>query len=293
MSKSRLLVVDDDSDIAYLLQMYFQDAGFQVETAMRGADVVHRAKDLLPDLILLDVMLPDIDGYEICRQLCINHRTSHIPVIFLTQKDERNDILLGLELGAYDYCTKPFDIEALRLRILNAIVHTQREVLTDSRSRLPTGSLIDKHLRRIRQESNSILLNIHINNFEPFEQVYGAMASRDVLSFTAALLSQVLDGVGNLSDFIGHVSDNHFLVITTEERAPAIKRHLKQRFDSEIQTHYTFLDRQQGFMRGDDQKEYALMSLSVSRINFGEYRALDPRAILKLVVSRIVLEKQE
>lgn len=282
MSNSRLLIVDDDIDITFMLQMYFHDVGFQVETTERGSEVVNRAKDLLPDLILLDIMLADLDGYEICRSLRSNHRTSHIPVIFLTQKDERTDILQGLEIGAYDYCTKPFDVEELKLRVQNAIIHTEREILTDSRSRLPTGSLINKHLRRMSQEKSSALLNVYLNNFDPYEQVYGTEASRDVLSFTAALAGEVLDEIGTTSDFIGHVGDNHFIIITSAEKGPDIKHYLKERFASEIQTHYTFIDRQQGFMRGADQKEYALMSLTVGIIYSSEYQSLDPRAILKL-----------
>lgn len=282
MSNSRLLIVDDDIDITFLLQTYFRDVGFQVETAERGSEAVKRTKDLLPDLILLDIMLADIDGYEICRSLRANPRTRHIPVIFLTQRDERRDILQGLELGAYDYCTKPFDVEELKLRVQNAIMHTEREILTDSRSRLPTGSLIDKHLRRMSQEKSSVLLNVHINNFDLYEQVYGAEASHDVLSFTAALAGEVLDEIGTTSDFIGHVSDNHFIIITTAEKGSNIQQYLKERFNSEIQTHYTFIGHQLGFMHGADQKDYALMSLTVSIINSSEYQSLDPRAILKL-----------
>jgi DNA-binding response OmpR family regulator len=83
-------------------------------------------------------MLPDIDGYEVCRTLRTNTRTSHIPVIFLTQKDERSDKLQGLELGADDYITKPFDIEELKLRVQGAIRRSERESLTDPRSGLPS-----------------------------------------------------------------------------------------------------------------------------------------------------------
>lgn len=282
MSNSRILIVDDDSDIAWMLQMYFRDMGFQTDVAVRGLEVENKVKDLLPDVVILDIMLPDIDGYEVCRRLRINNRTSHIPVIFLTQKYERSDILQGFEIGAYDYCTKPFDIEELRLRIRSAIIHTEREVLTDSRSRLPTGSLIDKHLRRIRRESSAAILNVHINGFRPFEQLYGDEASRDVLSFTTALIGEILDKLGNAADFVGHVSEDHFIIITTAEAGPNIQQCLKERFDSEIKTHHTFIDREQGFLRGLDEKEYALMSLTVGIFHSGVYQSLDLKTILKM-----------
>ena len=100
MGKARLLVVEDDIDIGNMLKIYFSGMEFDVDVAVRGSDALERTKQVLPHLIVLDIMLPDIDGYEVCRTLRTNMRTSHIPVIFLTQKDERSDKLQGLELGA-------------------------------------------------------------------------------------------------------------------------------------------------------------------------------------------------
>ncbi len=115
MGKARLLIVEDDPDISNMLRIYFGGQGYDVEAAMRGGDALEKARQVMPNLIVLDIMLPDIDGYEVCRGLRMNTSTSQIPVIFLTQKDERSDRLQGLELGADDYITKPFDIDELKL----------------------------------------------------------------------------------------------------------------------------------------------------------------------------------
>lgn len=98
MSKHRLLIVEDDFDISNMLRIYFSGQGYDVNVAQRGSEALEKTRQNLPHLIVLDIMLPDIDGYEVCRQLRTNTRTSHIPVIFLTQKDERSDRLQGLEL---------------------------------------------------------------------------------------------------------------------------------------------------------------------------------------------------
>jgi DNA-binding response OmpR family regulator len=116
MGNARLLVVEDDIDIANMLKIYFTGMQYDVDVAHRGRDALERTRHVLPHLIVLDIMLPDIDGYEVCRTLRTSTRTSHIPVIFLTQKDERSDKLQGLELGADDYITKPFDIEVKTAR---------------------------------------------------------------------------------------------------------------------------------------------------------------------------------
>jgi GGDEF domain-containing protein len=174
-------------------------------------------------------------------------RTSHIPVIFLTQKDERSDKLQGLEMGADDYITKPFDIEELKLRVQGAIRRAERESLTDPRSGLPAGRLIEDQLRRIIRQQGWALLDARVNSFEPFKDVYGFVAGDDVLRFTAMLIGEVVDELGTISDFIGHAGGDNFIIITQEGKADAIKARLKARFDEEVQSHYNFMDRQQGF----------------------------------------------
>jgi DNA-binding response OmpR family regulator len=143
MGKARLLIVEDDSDISNMLQIYFTGQGYEVDVAPRGSAALEKTRINLPHLIVLDIMLPDIDGFEVCRILRTNTRTSHVPIIFLTQKDERSDKLAGLELGADDYITKPFDIEELKLRIQRAISRAEQQSLTDPRSGLPAGRLIE------------------------------------------------------------------------------------------------------------------------------------------------------
>lgn len=249
MGKARLLVVEDDIDIGNMLKIYFSGMDFDVDVAVRGSDALDKTKQVLPHLIVLDIMLPDIDGYEVCRTLRTNMRTSHIPVIFLTQKDERSDKLQGLELGADDYITKPFDIEELKLRVQGAIRRSERESLTDPRSGLPAGRLIENRLREIIREKGWALLDARINNFEPFKDVYGFVAGDDVLRFTAMLIGEVVDELGTISDFIGHAGGDNFIIITQEGKAEAIKARLKERFDNEVQTHYNFMDRQQGFVQ--------------------------------------------
>ena len=249
MGKSRLLVVEDDIDIGNMLKIYFSGMEFDVDVAVRGSDALEKTKQVLPHLIVLDIMLPDIDGYEVCRTLRTNMRTSHIPVIFLTQKDERSDKLQGLELGADDYITKPFDIEELKLRVQGAIRRSERESLTDPRSGLPAGRLIEEQLRRIIREKGWALLDAKVNHFEPFKDVYGFVASDNVLRFAAMLIGEVVDEMGSTSDFIGHAGGDSYIIITSDEKSAAIKARLQDRFDKEVQSHYNFMDRQQGFVQ--------------------------------------------
>ena len=286
MGKSRLLVVEDDHDISNMLKIYFSGLGYDVDVALRGNDALEKTRQVLPHLIILDIMLPDIDGYEVCRNLRTSTRTSHIPVIFLTQKDERSDKLQGLELGADDYITKPFDIEELKLRVNGAIRRSERESLTDPRSGLPAGRLIEEQLRRIIREDSWALMDLRINYFRAFSDVYGFVAGDDVLRFSAMLLGEVVDEFGMPNDFIGHAGGDNFIIISTDETAPKIMENIKERFDEEIQTHYNFMDREQEFVQVPNSEgemvQSPLMTMTAGVVSPQEYRFSDIREITEM-----------
>jgi DNA-binding response OmpR family regulator len=286
MGKARLLVVEDDIDIANMLKIYFSGMEFDVDVANRGRDALEKTKHVIPHLIVLDIMLPDIDGYEVCRNLRTNTRTSHIPVIFLTQKDERSDKLQGLELGADDYITKPFDIEELKLRVQGAIRRSERESLTDPHSGLPAGRLIEEQLRRIIREQGWALLDVRVNNFESFKDVYGFVASDDVLRFAAMLITEVVDEMGTTSDFIGHAGGDNFIIISTNDAAPRIRQRLKERFAGEVESHYNFIDRQQGFIQAPkadgSAEKVSFMTFSIGVVSPAQNSFADIREITEL-----------
>jgi PleD family two-component response regulator len=286
MSKARLLIVEDDFDISNMLKIYFTGQDYEVDIAPRGSEALQKTRQNMPHLIVLDIMLPDIDGYEVCRTLRTNTRTSHIPVIFLTQKDERSDKLQGLELGADDYITKPFDIEELKLRVQNAIARAERESLTDPRSGLPSGRLIEEQLRRIIRQEGWVFMDIRINNFDPFKEVYGFVAGDDVLRLTAMTLNELVDEYGTPDDFIGHAGSDNFIVITSESSAPIIMEEFRGRFSEEVLTHYNFMDRDQGFIQitgeSGEKTKVPLMSIGIGMVSPAEHQFADIREITEL-----------
>jgi DNA-binding response OmpR family regulator len=281
MSKARLLVVEDDFDISNMLRIYFTAQSYEVDIAPRGGVALEKTRQNLPHLIILDIMLPDIDGFEVCRILRTSTRTSHVPIIFLTQKDERSDRLQGLELGADDYVTKPFDIEELKLRVQRAIVRAEQQSLTDPRSGLPAGRMIEDQLRQIIRRQNWALMDIRLNHYEQFKEVYGFVAGDDVLRFTAMLMGEVLDDLGSINDFIGHAGGDNFIVITTEEAAPLIRQRLKERFLTEGLSHYNFMDREQGYILVESQagemKQAPLMNLAIGVVSPSQHSFADIR----------------
>ncbi|MBU5590914.1 response regulator transcription factor [Clostridium sp. MSJ-4] len=117
MSEEKILVVDDEEHIVELLKFNLEKSGYKVVIAMDGNAAIEIAKNELPKLILLDLMLPGKDGYDVCKEIRKDNITAHIPIIMLTAKGEELDKILGLELGADDYITKPFSVRELIARV--------------------------------------------------------------------------------------------------------------------------------------------------------------------------------
>jgi diguanylate cyclase (GGDEF)-like protein len=286
MSKGRLLIVEDDFDISNMLRIYFDSQGYETIIATRGEEALEMCRRNLPNLVILDILLPDINGYEVCRELRGNLRTSHIPIIFLTQKDERSDQIAGLELGADDYIIKPFDLQLLLLRVEGALRRAGWLSLTSPVTGLPSSKLIEEQLRAIMRRTDWSVLYVGINHINDFNDVYGFVAGDDVLRFAAMLLTEVVDEVGAGSEFIGHVGGDDFIIISTPHASPQLKSRLEQRFDQEVETFYGFRDRERGYIEVDDgagmMQEVPLMSLAVGLIHHDTAPFSDIREITEV-----------
>lgn len=286
MSKRRLLIVEDDFDVSNMLRIYFESQGYETVVAATGGEALEVCRRALPNLVILDIVLPDIDGYEVCRQLRGSLRTSHIPIIFLTQKDERSSEIAGLELGADDYITKPFDLQLLLLRVEGALRRAGWLSLTSPVTGLPSSKLIEEQLRGIMRRKDWSVLYIGIDHLDDFSDVYGFVAGDDVLRFTAMLLSEVVDAFGSGSDFIGHIGGDDFIVISNPESSSQMKAQLVRRFNEEVETFYGFKDRERGYVEVDDGqgevKKAPLMSLAVGLIHHDTAPFADIREITEI-----------
>ena len=266
--KRVLLLIEDDPDTSSLLSMYLAGHDYDVVMASRGEEGVAAARRRLPDVILLDIGLPDIDGYVVCSRLRASPRTSHIPVVFLSEKASLTDRVAGLGAGAQDYITKPFDLEELRLRVQNLISRSLRDNLVDPRSKLPTSAWLDEQLRRGREQPGWYVLECRIEAFQPFVDQHGFMAGDDVLKFTGQLLREVVDQLGTAEDFIGHPAHSTFVILTGAADAAALAEQLRARFNADVQAHYSYLDREQGYLllrgAGGEMVQAPLMTMSVT-----------------------------
>jgi len=269
VSKERILVVEDAADISSLLNIYFTSQGYEVLTAMRGEAALEICRKTPPNLALLDVNLPDMEGYEIGKALRASPRTRHIPIIFLTARGERQDRLKGLgEVQAQYYIVKPFDIEEVHTIVKNQLDEVRRKNQSHPVTNLPTAELINEQLRALLSSDGWALALVHITGFEPFTQSYGAVVGEDVLKFTALLLSEVVNELGTAEDFLGQmVVGPDFVLTSTPERIKAMCERLTARFDEEVGLHYNYKHRKQGYIEVTDDegttRQIPLMSLAI------------------------------
>lgn len=264
----RLLVVEDDADNSQLLKTYFEAHAYTVDVAVRGLAGLDLARQGSYDLIILDVNLPEMDGFALLQALRTSPRASHIPVIVLTERNAQADRIAGLSLGAHDYVVKPYDLEEFRLRVQTAIARAARDNLLDPRSGLPTGRLLEDHVKRLQGQPGWRTLECRIEAFRPFVDVNGFAAGDEVLAFTAHLLREVVGQAGTPDDIIGHPAHETFLILTAAADPSALAAQIQARFADEVKAHYSFMDVEQGYIvirdRDGREAQAPLMTCTVA-----------------------------
>jgi PleD family two-component response regulator len=218
-----------------------------------------------PDLVILDIRLPDIDGFEVASRLRGNRKTKEIPIIFLTEKRERGDRLRGLELQADDYITKPFDIQELRLRVRNTLQRSRQGSLTNPVTGIPEGSLVDEALNSSMERADTVLLVVSLKNLRRFHEVYGFVASDDLLRAISLMVRDVVRDHGTPEDFLGHLSPADFLIITRQAQATTLRERVRKRLEQSFDYFYSDQDREQGTFR-DKQLSVQVHELPLSTL---------------------------
>lgn len=246
--RDTILVVEDDPTIARLLEIHLTKEGYTVLLAGRGREALEVCRATPPDLIVLDVRLPDISGYEVGMALRAAPDTQNIPIVVLTAFSERANRLTAHNLVRADYFLgKPFDIEELSSVIRNQLSEGRRKGHYHPITNLPTGELVNMRLRELLASPEWTLALIRINGFEQFTQHYGVVVGEDVLKFTALLLCDVVRQHGDAGDFVGQmVVGAYFVIISLPARIEAIASDLTARFDADIKLHYGYRDIQLG-----------------------------------------------
>jgi len=279
--KYNILIVDDlNENIEVLFTVLKND--YILTPAKNGKSAIKKAKKLKPDLILLDIMMPEMDGYEVCRQLKADEGTCRIPIIFVTAKGEEADETKGLNLGAVDYIAKPIRPAVVKarvathLKLVEAMQELKRlyDMALDSNpmTGLPGNISVAKKIKQaIEQKSHVCVIYSDLDNFKAFNDKYGFALGDEALLFTSNVLKDALKAVNIPDAFIGHIGGDDFVLIVPSNKSQAVAHEIACQFDKGIIQFYSPEDIEakciQSVNRKGEKQVFPLMSISLAGVD--------------------------
>jgi PleD family two-component response regulator len=231
-SSYRILVADDEPHIRQILRFTLERAGYQVFLAADGEEALARAAEVKPSLVLLDVMMPKIDGYEVCRKMRQDFTLNQIPVIMLSARGDQRDRVAGLEGGANDYLVKPYSNEELLLRVRNVLEWNIRQKEANPLTGFPGNTAIEREMiARVAKKDPYAFLYIDIDNFKGFNDYYGYQKGDEIIGFMAEILRRTVQKLGGAEDFVGHIGGDDFVMVVAPSRAEIMAQYVVDEFD--------------------------------------------------------------
>lgn len=226
-----LLVVDDDLSVRQLLRKLLAIGGREVVEAADGYEALAAIEAREPDLVVLDLQMPNMSGLEVCRAIKSNPFTARIPVLMLTAQSDIDRKVEGFEAGADDYLGKPFDPRELEARVAALLRLVRREGDRNPSSGLPGGRIIQTEMeQRAAAGKPFAICYIDLDNFKPFADAYGFAVADNVIRDTGIALHGAVESCGGNGDFAGHIGGDDFIIVTVPERVEAITKEAACRF---------------------------------------------------------------
>ncbi len=261
-----ILVIEDEETVADVIALNLGLEGFEIEIALNGLTGLSMARDGGFDLIICDVMLPDLDGYEICRRL--KSGSAHVPVLLLTARSEMEDRVEAMQCGADDFLTKPFEFAELLARVKMSLGRASSSQFKDPLTGLPGSTQADEALRRrILSGEPMALMLFAINGLKPYREVYGDDRVEEVVRFLGRVISSLVKSLGDDATLAARVGRGEFSVLTTPDAAESIARGAISIFDEGIGDFYSEDDAKKGMIRTFDRQgtiiDNPLMTVSI------------------------------
>jgi diguanylate cyclase (GGDEF)-like protein len=263
----RILVIDDDPDIVRFVETSLELEGYTVKTALDAEAGIKLALSEPPDLVLLDLMMPGVDGFEVLRRIQTSPSTANVSIVLLTAKANVRDLVRGLEGGADDYVEKPFDIEELLARVGSVLRRSRAMRDLSPLTGLPGNFRIAEELeRRVTGGGSVAVVHADLDNFKAFNDHYGFMRGDNVIKFTANTLVEAAVEVGDPSCFVGHVGGDDFIMVMNPSVAEQFCKEVLERFDDGILDFYDPHDALRGFVEVIDRRgeRHAFPVVSIS-----------------------------
>ncbi len=262
-----VLVADDDVDIARFIELNLSLEGYEVTVVHDGASVLRAALDDPPDLVLLDVMMPSLDGVEVLRRLRANAATAVTPVVLLTARSLSADKVVGLTAGADDYIVKPFDTLELLARVQTTLRRTAEARSASPLTGLPGNHRIQLEVAARAAAGGYAVSHVDLDEFKSFNDAYGFLRGDRLLLALASCLQSAAAAAGEPPVFVGHVGGDDFIVVSTPVQAEVLGAAVVEGFDRKVAGHYDELDRARGSLEVPDRRgvlrRHPLVSVSI------------------------------
>jgi diguanylate cyclase (GGDEF)-like protein len=294
---STVLVVDDDVDIARFIEVNLKLEGFDVVVAHDGDAAQRCIADEVPDLALLDVMMPGIDGVELCRRLRSDPLTASLPIIMLTAKSLSADKVVGLTAGADDYIIKPFDTLELIARVRSTLRRNAEMRAVSPLTGLPGNHRINEEIAaRAAGTQPFAVCHVDLDNFKAFNDRYGWLRGDDVITLLAAALKSAAGEVGEPVPFLGHVGGDDFVMICLPEQVDELTQRGLELFDSGVTALHDPQDAANGYIalldRQGNERRYPIVSVSIGVAMTGRRHYRDHREIVAVATEMKAVAKQ-
>lgn len=264
----RILIIEDEETVADIIAINLRIEAFEVDVALNGTSGLAKARGGNYDLIVCDIMMPDVDGYEICRQLKADPRTGGTPIILLTARTEVANKVAGLEAGADDFITKPFNFGDLVEHINMNLDRAANKRVNDPVTGLPGNIDSDDALKEkvISGEPFAYML-LTINDIKPFREVYGDGKVEEALRFTARLVMSAITGEIASENRAFYLGGSNFSMLIEPSRAELYARNIIGEFDVGVREFYSHEDLQKGCCSTFDRRgsliDNPLMTVSI------------------------------
>jgi len=250
-----ILVVDDDPDIARFVEVNLRSAGYEVSVASDGEEALTRATELRPDLVLLDVMMPRIDGFEVAQRLRRNPQTANTSIIMLTAKALSTDKVLGLTAGADDYIIKPFDPIELLARVKGTLRRAKEMRNLSPLTGLPGNIRIQEEIERmVREDRPFAVLYADLDNFKAYNDQKGFVRGDRLIQGAARVIQDAIAELAGPDGFVGHVGGDDFVAVVPPEVSEDAAKAIVERFDEQVPQYYEQEDVARGYVEVEDRR---------------------------------------
>lgn len=269
MFSKKILVIDDTELMQRMIRDILGKEGYEVYSAYSGEEGLSKVASVKPDLIILDIIMPGMSGFDVCRILRADDSNILTPIIMLTAQVREDDKLIGLEMGADDYIIKPFNSRELVSRVRNTLVRIDRNRCANPLTGLSGNIEIQSELNhRLANQVPTAVIYCDLDNFKAFNDVYGFAKGDSAIRLTADIIRDAVHQAGDRDDFIGHIGGDDFIIITSPDKYADICRLVIEDFDRKILFLYNDIDSKNKYILTKDRlgqvKTFPIMSISLA-----------------------------